>query len=34
MADHPDEIAVTVVDERLAEEAGPLVEQLVAESVA
>ncbi|HEV2780838.1 MAG TPA: glucose-6-phosphate isomerase [Actinophytocola sp.] len=34
MADDPDEIAVTVVDERLAEEAAPLVEQLVAERVA
>jgi glucose-6-phosphate isomerase len=34
MADHPDEVAVTVVDERLAEEAAPLVEQLVAETVA
>ena len=34
MADHPDEVAVTVVDERLAEEAAPLVEQLVTETVA
>jgi glucose-6-phosphate isomerase len=34
MADHPDEVAVTVVDERLAEETAPLVEQLVAENVA
>jgi glucose-6-phosphate isomerase len=34
MAQHPDEVAVTVVDERLAEEAAPLVEALVAEAVA
>jgi glucose-6-phosphate isomerase len=34
MADDPDEIAVTVVDERLAEEAAPLVEQLVTDQVA
>lgn len=34
MADHPDEVAVTVVYERLAEEAAPLAEQLAAETVA
>jgi glucose-6-phosphate isomerase len=34
MAEDLDEVAVTVVDERLAEEAVPLVERLVAESVA
>lgn len=34
MADDLDEVAVTVVDERLAEDAEPLVERLVADSVA
>ncbi|WP_026423961.1 glucose-6-phosphate isomerase [Actinokineospora inagensis] len=34
MAEHPGEVAVTIVDERLAEEAAPLVHQLVAEQVA
>jgi glucose-6-phosphate isomerase len=34
LGESPAEIAVTVVDERLAEEAAPLVERLVAETVA
>jgi glucose-6-phosphate isomerase len=34
MAEHPDEVAVAVVDERLAEEAARLTEQLASETVA
>ncbi|GLZ36964.1 glucose-6-phosphate isomerase [Actinokineospora sp. NBRC 105648] len=34
MAEHPGDVAVTIVDERLAEEAAPLVRQLVSDQVA
>ena len=34
MADHPGEVAVTITDERLSEEAASLVDQLVADRVA
>jgi glucose-6-phosphate isomerase len=34
MADHPGEVAATINDQRLSEEAGPLIERLVADAVA